>query len=482
MYKNRPLTVLFSTLMLVSLGCNFFGQLFSKQGSPTLPEIAASNNPQTLADHITQAATADERYIALLEIMKSLNLGVYTGNGEAIVPGAERGPDDFYLYDFEVSALASALERKETWSVSDLAQELSDLGVQPGGKSLTIQDFQESLASSVNESIQDPGNPLSLVQLLIRELGLRQAPSYDIAAVTSPEQIKFDALQRFLIISDVLIPLVDAPGQSHIFEEPVSLVSNQDFHLPAIGDPCSFIGASDVGGFKFGKLLIALTTLQKKVGPWFIIAGIVLDAWHAELLGILVDVQETQASKSQGHETHYGPEGAHTAKTGIPGKSILFQIGVQMLTDLSEYPALKCGKLVGLTFPPKGPVKDVVISWSNTLSSTTLLEKQGTILREDKITDSNGLASLVFQPNDEPEATQSIRSSTAQIKQFAGVMGPTANVATSFGNVVAHAANIIISRSRKGLNMVKLGSVKGDQEPCPSPPSRLPEQFVPSKC
>jgi len=39
-----------------------------------------------------------------------------------------------------------------------------------------------------------------------------------------------------------------------------------------------------------------------------------------------------------------------------------------------------------------------------------------------------------------------------------------------------------ISSSRKGLNMVKRGSVEGDQSPCPSPQPRLPEQFVPSKC
>ncbi len=108
--------------------------------------------------------------------MKALNVGVYTGKGEAILLGAERGPSDFYLYDFEVSAIAGALGRKETWSVSDLAAQLSDIGVQPGGKLLTLQDLQESLTSSAIESIQDPRNPLSLVHLLIRELGLRQTP------------------------------------------------------------------------------------------------------------------------------------------------------------------------------------------------------------------------------------------------------------------------------------------------------------------
>ncbi len=221
-------------------------------------------------------------------------------------------------------------------------------------------------------------------------------------------------------------------------------MSNQDIRLLAGEDLCSFMGTSEVSGFRFGKLLIALTTLQKKAGPWFIIAGITLDAWHAELLGLLMDVQETQASKSQGHHTHYGPKGGHTALTGIPGESILFQIGVQMLADHSQYPALKCGKLVGLTFPPKGPVKDVVIRWDNILSSTALLEQHGTIVREDAATDSNGLTSLVFQPKDEPGATKPIRLSTNHIKQFKAVLGPSANVATSFGNVVALAANIII--------------------------------------
>lgn len=468
MHKNRSLAVSLTVLLILSLGCGPLGQVVSTQSSgqtsvspasptalaapkPTsiLPETAATNNPQTLADAITHAATDDERYNALLKIMKALNLGVYTGKGEAILLGAERGPSDFYLYDFEVSAIAAALGRKETWTVSDLATQLSDIGVHPGGKPLPPQDLQKSLASLAIESIQDPGNPLSLVHLLIRELGLRRVPSYDISAATSSEQIKFDALQRFLILSDVLVPLGATPVQSHIFQKSVNLVSNEVFRLSASGDPCSFIGPEDVTGFKFGKLFATIMGIPG-ASDFVKVAGMALDYWHGGLLGLLMDVQETNASIGQ-HIAHYGPKGTHVGYWH-PGEPMLFQLGVQMLADLSQYPKLQCGKLVGLTFPPKGPVRGVTIYWDHILyggiADYALLKKHGTITREDATTDSNGLASLVFQPKDEPETTRSIRTSLSphDITTVRGVLIPSVGIASSFGNVLAIGTDILIPK------------------------------------
>jgi hypothetical protein len=287
------------------------------------------------------------------------------------------------------------------------------------------------LTAAAIESTQDPGNPLSLVHLLIRELGLRQAPSYDISTAisSSSEQIKFDALQRFLIFSDVLVPLGASSVQPHIFTKSVNYLSNEGFHLSAPGEPCSFTGAEDVNGSKFGILFPAIIAVKFP-----------LDTWHGQLLGLLIDVQETQASIGK-NTTHYGPEGAHVGEYGEPGKPMLFQIGVQMLADLSQYPALQCGKLAGLTFPPKGSVPGVNINWNHiyygTVTSYAILEKHGTIVRQDTVTDSNGLASLVFQPKDEPDETMFIRQTKEEIYYFQGSLAPSAGIASSFGNVLA---------------------------------------------
>jgi hypothetical protein len=150
---------------------------------------------------------------------------------------------------------------------------------------------------------------------------------------------------------------------------------------------------------------------------------------------------------------------------GNPGDQLLFQIGVQMVADLSQYPILKCGKLAGLTFPPKGPVRGVNINWDpilwGAIDNYADLKENGTIVRQDAVTDSNGLASLVFQPKDEPEATMSTRQTDKNIVSFSGTLSPSAAIATSFGNILAFGSEVLMPKTVTFYYIIEMHSGYG---------------------
>src|SRR5690242_16068662 len=70
--------------------------------APSQASLAA-----TLSRRVESASTAASRYQALLAVMKAFRIGVYTSAGRPVVRGAERTPRDFYVYDFELRALAA---------------------------------------------------------------------------------------------------------------------------------------------------------------------------------------------------------------------------------------------------------------------------------------------------------------------------------------------------------------------------------------
>lgn len=96
MHKNRRLTVLFSTLMLVSLGCNFVGQLFGSQGSgrrevshepPTLPAppkpaSAPQGTPDERAVYFAdQLASGENRLAGWMGLYDALGVPVIDQDG-----------------------------------------------------------------------------------------------------------------------------------------------------------------------------------------------------------------------------------------------------------------------------------------------------------------------------------------------------------------------------------------------------------------
>ena len=68
------------------------------------PSAAAGPSEQAnaLAKAVIQAPNDAARVAAVMAVLAALNVGVYTGEGQQLLGGAERGAGDFYLYDIEV--------------------------------------------------------------------------------------------------------------------------------------------------------------------------------------------------------------------------------------------------------------------------------------------------------------------------------------------------------------------------------------------
>ena len=90
-------------------------------------------------------------------------------------------------------------------------------------------------------------------------------------------------------------------------------------------------------------------------------------------------------SLDQKLETHYGHESA--------GQALHFRVKVEMVDELPEN-VVKCGWLLGVEFPKKGPIKDVAMSWSR-----PQLEQHGTVICKETCvkTAPDGIATLIFE-------------------------------------------------------------------------------------
>jgi hypothetical protein len=363
------------------------------------PEAPAGPNEQAnqLAAAFASASTDDARYDALLDVMEALHIGVYTGTGEQVLGGAERGAGDFYLYDVELHMMASAYGRGDRQSVDSIAQTLTNIPLLEGGATLDPELLRQVLIAGAQQAQQTPDDPTSLLPLIVRQLGLMQPTPYDLFTDVPADQVQFDALQTFLILADILLPTVAAEGPVDVSSS--QLVAHSNGVLKAIPmdatDVCSTIPAL-VGKeiWPTGKWAVAIA---EKVGKFALKASMAIDIIHGEMLAFSIAVRPFEYSL----ETHWGHE--------TPGKPLNFRTEVRMLDELPET-LIKCGWILGVEFPKQGPIAGVTMLWY-----TPGLDTQGTITCEAAChqTGADGVATLTFQPFQEADPGQGQEIKTA---------------------------------------------------------------------
>src|SRR5688572_21959357 len=69
------------------------------------PAPSPAATAKRLAGQVAGARTAATRRDAVLAVMRSVGIGVYTASGKRLVRGQDRSRSDFYLYDAEVRAI-----------------------------------------------------------------------------------------------------------------------------------------------------------------------------------------------------------------------------------------------------------------------------------------------------------------------------------------------------------------------------------------
>jgi hypothetical protein len=388
---------------------------------PTATSIPVVSNPQALAEKVYQAADAEARYQALLLVMRALTIGVYEpATGQPILRGMERGPNDFYLYDFELRALASALARGQTRDTTYLVDFFNAAGFGIDGNPVATDTLQLALQAAVQTSAAAPADPTSLLFLLVRELGLRHTTPYDMLQEVPPEQLQFDALQTLLIEADVLVPVIRAEASSQ--ESKTRLLTTgarpQGLAAPARQNPCANMAGGLSGISPFLKWAMGL------VGGPGVLGRLRLDMIHGEMLAYSVQV----SAVSEAQSTHYGHES--------PGAEMRFQLKVEMLDDYGDF-LVNCGLLAGWEVPKKGPIPGIPILWM-----AGELEKHGDISYEppDKKTDTSGIATLVFKPKNEKRPRQ------GPVVEEKGTVDGVALYQSAFGNIPGSIAQFLVPK------------------------------------
>jgi len=187
--KILPLCLV-CTLAILLQGCNLRGPSIQSH-DPAQEVMSAAETAQALTDPLQAEA-------GVWSLLSNLGIGVYTGAGDQVMPGSERGEASFWLYDFEVPALAS-MAQGDPMPFEHYAAQLEALGYEGGPEAL--------LTSYHDIYTRHPDHPL--VQLLT-------AMAVDFEPGTS-----LTPLQEWLLLVDTFVPpnLSNAslgPGGTHL--------------------------------------------------------------------------------------------------------------------------------------------------------------------------------------------------------------------------------------------------------------------------
>lgn len=380
-----------------------------------------------LAEDIENALTPEGKYNAILSLMKSIKVGVYSTLGVGISRGAERGTGDFYLYDFELQMLAQSLIRNDSWALGDILDSINGLGV--SSAELTMDELRRVLKEGTQSALQSPTEANSLVPLLVRELGLRQAVSYDML-VDVPADARFDALQKWLIIADILLPIVQAQGPvsatSALPQMSGGLLKKKAVQTPSA---CEDIGNLvkeywSVGKWGLGLSLATEWGSKGRLG----MALVIIDGLHGMAMAFSIGVTALDSFL----QTHYGHES--------PGNGMTFGVKVEMLDD---YPDLlvQCGWLLGVEFPRKGGISGVNVFWS----SDNDIRKHGVLNCGETLcstsTGSDGIATLKFTPR------QEMLPGLGIVMRKSGFMMGNAHYMPKLRNILGSISQAIIPKS-----------------------------------
>jgi hypothetical protein len=153
-------------------------------------------------------------------------------------------------------------------------------------------------------------------------------------------------------------------------------------------------------GWSWGTISAGVMEVTPKVVAK---ATAILDGIHGAVLAYSVQVTALTES-NQRLETHYGHDG--------PGEALNFRIKVEMLDDLGEY-VLKCGWIIGASYPEKGPIPGVSVHWifekldeHGEIYCGNACVKVGPTGLAIEATNEHGIATLTFRPKQEQNPGQ----------------------------------------------------------------------------
>ncbi|HUG14531.1 MAG TPA: hypothetical protein VMM78_05865 [Thermomicrobiales bacterium] len=414
------------------------------------PETEPGPNQQInqLAEAVAGASSDEARYVALLDVMAAVNVGVYTGDGTMVLGGAERGAADFYLYDIELRMMAGAMGRGQTSGVVDLAMQLTAMDVLSESRVVDPELLRQGILAGVAAARVAPHDLSSRSALLVRELGLLQPEPYDLFRDPSLLTMRIDPLSFFLLLSEISVPLVKpelplaAGASSQLMAQSNGVLKPQSSALcDAIGMAIGDLGKT---AYSWGKISAEVFKLiPNAIGK----ATLVLDGIHGAVLAYSVGVTMLNDGPQR---THMGPAG-HTPLAGEP---LRFRIKVEMRDALPDG-VVSCGWILGTEYPKQGPIEDVSIHWFWETQSPDgqplheMVEMQcgsacpvaGASALAIDATGPDGIATIILVPREEPDP------GSGWIVEDTGVITGVALYQSRFTNLLGAYAQYLTPKS-----------------------------------
>jgi hypothetical protein len=329
-----------------------------------------------LAAQLYAATDTDAAAIPMLQIYDYLGAGLYTVDDQPIQAGAETGPDDFIIYDFESGILLQTYIERQRFTVDGLANFLGQAGVVnlETGQPFTGSEWLAVLAEAVSRARADDS---AFTVRLIDALGLVHSTPLDLTASgLDPASTYLDAVQVFLILYDVLFGLPAEAGAASTSS--------------AVGLDTVALAEDDGLVRKAGQ--IAILIAKKWVGGALVLGEEVFHDWLLAR-GFKVTLEPVEAS------THWFPcAGSHEVT-----------LKATVVYDVEKYnDAVKNAHLMRIEYlPVPGPQDDIRVSWR---ADDILIPENGSWKEtaNSEMTDEHGEASIIFVPRTEARPGEGI--------------------------------------------------------------------------
>jgi len=332
-----------------------------------------------LAAQLYAATDTDAAAVPMLQVYDYLGAGLYTVDGQPIQAGAETGPDDFRLYDFESGIMLQAYIERQRFPVDRLATFLGQAGVLDldTGQPFTGSEWLAVLSEAVSRGRADDS---AFTVRLIDALSLVRSTPLDLtAAGLDPATTYLDGVQVFLILYDVLFGLPAETGAASVDS---AASADNAAELDTVESAGIIRRAGQIAirvGVKIGR-----STLPAQI------ERIINDALLAYGFIITLEPESPQLPPQMYH--HWFPcKGSHEVT-----------LKAKVVWDVGKFnEAVRQANLMGFQWlPVPGVQDDIRVSWTAT---GALIPKNGSWKEtaNSQMTDENGETSIIFVPKTE---------------------------------------------------------------------------------
>lgn len=176
--------------------------------NPYLSHPLKKHPAYALADRIWEAHNEKAAARAVHDLFRAIGLGVYKTDGTPVLPGAERGKDDFFVYDYQVGVLARAMVRRNEIPLRRYAGTIKEgFRLNLGGADVpfSLRYLAQGMRLRFQRASASPDDPRSFLPLVVDGLARRHERPTSLSryGLDPPGEIMLDPVQAFLISLDV---------------------------------------------------------------------------------------------------------------------------------------------------------------------------------------------------------------------------------------------------------------------------------------